>query len=46
MQPWQPLFFMAFTVYVMKDMWTNVQLQHVIDYDDPIYRRKVRFPRA
>jgi len=37
---------MALAVYVMKDMWTNVQVQHVIDYDDPIYRRKVRFPRA
>ena len=41
MQPWHVLFFMAFTIWVLSDIWKKVVFQDVVNYDDPIYRRKV-----
>jgi hypothetical protein len=42
MQPWHVLFFMAFTIWVLSDIWKKVVFQDVVNYDDPIYRRKVK----
>ena len=41
MQPWHFLFALAFGIWTLSSMWSNVELRHVFDYDEPIYRRKV-----
>ena len=42
MQPWHVLFFMAFIIWVLSDVWKKVVFQDVVNYDDPLYRRKVK----
>ena len=41
MQPWHIMFVMFFMIWILREMWLREVLQVVIDYDDPIYRRKV-----
>eukprot|EP00802_Teleaulax_amphioxeia_P017096 Tamp_17240.p1 GENE.Tamp_17240~~Tamp_17240.p1 ORF type:complete len:453 (-),score=98.22 Tamp_17240:45-1370(-) len=46
MQPWHVLFIMFFAVWLLADMFAHVELQHVINHDDAIYRRKDNFVDA